>query len=240
MNLLLFIIVVSISFVVVRIGAIAFQLTGLDWELAKFQALSCFSGTGFTTKESELIVSNPQRRKIASVLIVLGNAGIVTLIATFANSLRPGNSGTKISLPFLKDFFPAEILPWVNLAVITLFILILYKLFTYSFFARRITSVLRKFVLKRQMVKAVTFEELLIATGGYGVSRITVNANSSILNKSLNDARLRSHDITVLAIVRNHHTIPNPPADMTFIVDDELICFGRLENIQAKILAANS
>jgi len=240
MNLLLFIIVVSVSFVVVRIGAIAFQLTGLDWELAKFQALSCFSGTGFTTKESELIVSNPQRRKIASVLIVLGNAGIVTLIATFANSLRPGTSGTKISLPFLKDFFPAEILPWVNLAVITLFILILYKLFTYSFFARRITSVLRKIVLKRQMVKAVTFEELLIATGGYGVSRITVNANSSILNKSLNDARLRSHDITVLAIVRDNHTIPNPPADMTFMINDELICFGRLENIQAKILAANS
>jgi hypothetical protein len=240
MNLLLFIIVVSVSFVVVRIGAIAFQLTGLDWELAKFQALSCFSGTGFTTKESELIVSNPQRRKIASVLIVLGNAGIVTLIATFANSLRPGTSGTKISLPFLKDFFPAEILPWVNLAVITLFILILYKLFTYSFFARKITSVLRKIVLKRQMVKAVTFEELLIATGGYGVSRITVNANSSILNKSLNDARLRSHDITVLAIVRDNHTIPNPPADMTFMINDELICFGRLENIQAKILAANS
>ncbi|MFA6186243.1 MAG: TrkA C-terminal domain-containing protein [Phycisphaerae bacterium] len=240
MNLLLFIIVLSVSFVIVRIGAIAFQLTGLDWELAKFQALSCFSGTGFTTKESELVVGNPQRRKIASVLMVLGNAGTVTLIATFANSLRPEAAGRKISLPFLKDFFPAEVLPWVNLAVIALFILILWRLFTYSFFARKITSILRKIVLKRQMVKAVTFEELLVATGGYGVSRITVNTNSSILNKSLNEARLRSHDITVLAIVRNNHTIPNPPADMTFMIDDELICFGRLENIQAKILAANS
>ena len=80
MNLLLFIIVLSVSFIVVRIGAIAFQLTGLDWSLAKFQALSCFSGTGFTTKESELVVGNSQRRKIASVLMVLGNAGIVKVM----------------------------------------------------------------------------------------------------------------------------------------------------------------
>ena len=54
MNLMLFLVVVVASFIAVRIGAIAFQLTGLEWSLAKFQALSCFSGTGFTTKESEL------------------------------------------------------------------------------------------------------------------------------------------------------------------------------------------
>ena len=83
MNLLLFIIVLIVSFVIVRIGAIAFQLTGLDWSLAKFQALSCFTSTGFTTREAELITSDPRRRRIASVLIVLGHAGFVTMIATF-------------------------------------------------------------------------------------------------------------------------------------------------------------
>ena len=49
--LVLFILALIVSFIVVRIGAIAFQLTGLEWSLAKFQALSCFSGTGFTTKD---------------------------------------------------------------------------------------------------------------------------------------------------------------------------------------------
>ena len=83
-------IVIFVSFVVVRIGAIAFELTGLEWSLAKFQSLSCFTGTGFTTKEAELITGNPQRRKIASVLMVLGNAGLVILIASFVSSLVPG------------------------------------------------------------------------------------------------------------------------------------------------------
>ena len=31
-----------VSWIIVRIGAIAFQLTGLEWSLAKFQSLSCF------------------------------------------------------------------------------------------------------------------------------------------------------------------------------------------------------
>ena len=50
MGTVLFIIVLIASWIVVRIGAVAFQLTGLEWSLAKFQSLSCFSGTGFTTK----------------------------------------------------------------------------------------------------------------------------------------------------------------------------------------------
>lgn len=37
MNLMLFIVIVVASFIVVRVGAIAFELTGLEWSLAKFQ-----------------------------------------------------------------------------------------------------------------------------------------------------------------------------------------------------------
>ncbi len=235
MNLIIFIIVLLVSFVVVRIGAIAFQLTGLEWSLAKFQALSCFSGTGFTTKESELIVSNLQRRKIASVLIVLGNAGFVTLIATAANSLRPAVDKGKISLPFLKDFIPSEILPWVNLIVILILFWLLYKLFTGGGSAQGLTNFLRKFILKKDIIKAVTFEELLITTGGYGVSRIVVRPDSPILHKTIIESKLRSQDITVLAIVRGHETIPNPSAERKFMLDDELICFGKLENIQQQL-----
>ncbi len=240
MNLILFVIVLLISFIVVRIGAIAFQLTGLEWSLAKFQALSCFTGTGFTTKESELIVSNPQRRKIASALIVLGNAGLVTMIATFANSLRPGVSETRISLPFLKDFMPSSLLPWINFAVIILLFLLLYKLFTYNNSSQGLTNLLRKFVLKRDIIKPVTFEELLISTGGYGVSRITICPDSPILNKTLIESKLRSYDIIVLAIIRDRQTIPNPSTDTIFSLDDELICFGRLENIQQKIRSSRT
>lgn len=46
MNLILFITTLLIALVTVRVGAVAFQLTGLEWSLAKFQALSCFTWGG--------------------------------------------------------------------------------------------------------------------------------------------------------------------------------------------------
>jgi ribosomal protein S6--L-glutamate ligase len=113
--------------------------------------------------------------------------------------------------------------------------LIIYKLFTHRGFTRHLTNLLRKFVLKKDIIKHVTFEELLITTGGYGVSKITICADSPILAKTLIESKLKSYDITVLAVVKGHETIPNPSADTIFSLDDELICFGKLENIQEKI-----
>src|SRR4030043_165931 len=170
MNLVLFISVLIVSFIVVRIGAIAFQLTGLEWSLAKFQALSCFTATGFTTKEAELVTATPRRRRIASVLIILGHAGFVTMIATFANSLRPPD----VKLPFLSDFLSYNFMPLINLTIIVTAIYIIYKVFTNSKFARKLTDALRKRMVKRDVVKSVSFEELAVAPGGYGVQKVVL------------------------------------------------------------------
>jgi len=69
--------VVFISFLVIRAAAVALMMTGLDEKRAKFQALSAFSGTGFTTKEAESVINHPRRRRIVTWLMILGNAGIV-------------------------------------------------------------------------------------------------------------------------------------------------------------------
>jgi hypothetical protein len=233
MSLTLFIAVLSASFVIVRIGAIAFQLTGLEWSLAKFQALSCFSGTGFTTKESELITSNPQRRKIATVLIILGNAGIVTLIGTFANALGTEKSMWKSMSENLLPFpIPELLVPWINLITILIPAYLLFKLFTNRHFLRKLTNFLRKKVMHTKLINSVTIEELVVITGGYGVARIEVSSNSSVKGKKLSESGLREKDITVLAISRGKETISNPHADTEILVGDELISYGDLENLR--------
>jgi len=40
------------------------MMTGMEKKKARFQALSAFAGTGFTTKEAESVVNYPARRKI--------------------------------------------------------------------------------------------------------------------------------------------------------------------------------
>jgi hypothetical protein len=235
MNLILFIFIIIISFIVVRIGAIAFQLTGLEWSLAKFQALSCFTGTGFTTKEAEMITAHPQRRRIASVLIVLGHAGLVTLIATFANSLRADIAMSKITIPFLHSVIPSSLRPLMNLLIIVLAVYTTYKIFTNTRVATKLTSVLRSHIVKREIVQRVSFEELVISTGGYGVSSIEVSKDSPVLNKAIVDSDLRSHDITILVIERNSEVIPNPSAHTVIQLGDRLICFGKLDRIRKEL-----
>ena len=76
------IVMYSLSVLIVRVATVSLQLTGLSAGVAKFQALSAFSGAGFTTNESELIVNFPIRRKIISYLVVLGNLGLTAILAT--------------------------------------------------------------------------------------------------------------------------------------------------------------
>jgi hypothetical protein len=235
MNLLLFFMTLIVSFIVVRIGAIAFELTGLEWSLAKFQALSCFTGTGFTTKEAELITGNPQRRRIASVLIVFGHAGLVTLIATFANSLRTDIIMPRFFIPFLHSALPFRLVPWINLAIIAVAIYAIYKIFTHTKFAGKLTDILRARIVKKQIIKPVSFEELIVATGGYGVSSIEVCKDNPVLNKTLVESNLKEFDILVLAVERNEGIIPNPSADTKILLGDRLICFGKLGNIRNKL-----
>jgi hypothetical protein len=237
MSWVLFIIVLTVSFIIVRIGAIAFQLTGLEWSLAKFQSLSCFTGTGFTTKEAELITGNRQRRQIASVLMVLGNAGLVIMIASLAASFNPTIEAviTKLS----KSFLPFTISPWaaifINSLVIILMVYGIYRLFKNPKFSNKLTTFLKGKITKRQHLKPVTFEELAVATGGYGVSRIEIHSDSPIIDKALSESDLRKNDITILAIIRNEQTMPNPSANTKIRQNDELIAFGKLENIRKKI-----
>ena len=235
MSVMLFIVVLIASFTIVRIGAIAFQLTGLEWSLAKFQSLSCFSGTGFTTKEAELITGDKQRRRIASVLMVLGNAGLVTMIATVASAMNPENTLLGWLSESYLPFLPLWSVRWVNMGIIVIAIFLSYKVFTNKQFTQKLTKYLRKKILKKEFFKPVSFEELLLLTGGYGITRLEVLGGNPLIDKTLAESELRKNDITVLAIVRDEATIPNPSADTKIQVADELISFGKLENIRRNI-----
>jgi hypothetical protein len=237
MNLLLFLIVIGVSFIIVKIGALIFHLTGLPWPLATFQALSCFTGTGFTTRESELITNNPQRRKIASVLIILGHAGLVTLIATFANSLRT-DLATIYRIPFVNSIVPSYWVPWVNLAIIIFGVYVIYRAVVNSRLAAKLTCILKEHLIKRQIIQPVCFEEIVGVTGGYGVSRVEIRKDSPVLNKSLGEADLSGSNISVLALERDSKITLNPPADIKIITGDSFVCFGKLNDIRIKMCAA--
>ena len=63
--LLLFSFVILLYWVITELFTFFFRLTGLPAEKARFQVISLLTGTGFTTKESEIILSSRRRRRLA-------------------------------------------------------------------------------------------------------------------------------------------------------------------------------
>ncbi len=100
--LLLLATIILIILAVVKLGSIAFQLTGMEPKMAMFQSLSAFTNTGFTTSAAEDVVKDRKRRVIATVLIIIGYIGIVGVIVTL---VRYFGVGARDWLPTLKQMF---------------------------------------------------------------------------------------------------------------------------------------
>lgn len=105
-------VLLSLSVFVIRVAAVALRLTGLDDSSARFQALSAFTGTGFTTIESEAIVNYPVRRKVVSLLMIVGNLGLVSVFATLVVSLVQTDGEAEAVLAQLGWLVAGLVLVW--------------------------------------------------------------------------------------------------------------------------------
>ena len=106
-------VLLSLSVLVMRVAAVALRLTGLSDDIARFQALSAFTGTGFTTREAEAIVNYPVRRRIVSALMIVGNLGLVTVLATLVVSLVKTEGEANAIFAQLAWLIGGLILLWV-------------------------------------------------------------------------------------------------------------------------------
>ena len=84
-SLILFIFFIIIYIVISDIITIFFRLTGLTEEKARFQVISLLTNSGYTTQESESIVSSKLRRRLARATMLFGYAFTVTIVSTTVN-----------------------------------------------------------------------------------------------------------------------------------------------------------
>lgn len=77
--------VIAIYMFTVEVFSVAFKLTGLATSKIRFQVASLFTSTGFTTNESELIVNDERRRKIAIACIYTGHIFSVVIMGLIIN-----------------------------------------------------------------------------------------------------------------------------------------------------------
>jgi len=205
------------SFIVVLIGGLALQLTGIEPDVARFQALSAFSGTGFTTTEAERVVRHRTRRRVVTILIILGNAGLVTIIATLVASF------TQVSG---YDWF------FIRLAIILVSIFVLYKLIIGSRFGNRILQWVRKPLIKRILREAPAIEEIYNAGRGWGVSLVMIKHNSKNVGLSLADVVIEE-GVKILAIDRTEEFLSRPNSEEKLREGDRLLVYGNMKSVRS-------
>jgi K+/H+ antiporter YhaU regulatory subunit KhtT len=209
------IILIVISILIVKIASIMLNLTGLDPKTAFFQALSAFTGTGFTTKDSETVLENELRRKIIMTLMILGNAGLISIITTLVLSLKG------------RGVTPALI----NIVIILIAILAIITIFSNKNIRVKFTKSLQENLAKTQTFTKRPVMEVLRLAAGYGIAEITLNENCEDVEKTISKSSFREQDILILAIERGRRVIPTPHATETLALNDTIICYGKLDNI---------
>lgn len=212
-SVLLLISVILASLICVRAGAVALELTGMDQDKARFQALSAFTNTGFTTREAEDITNFPVRRKIITILIILGRAGTVTFVATFAVSMLQRD-------PQLALF---------NFGIIIMALYIIYRLARSRGLTERMRHSLRKWLVKRYDIQTASIEEMLKVGEGLGVVRVSIPKNSPLASRPLADLGLKAQKVQVLSILRGEQAIAVPQGSDSLRAGDTVICYGNIE-----------
>jgi MFS family permease len=209
-GIILIIIVVFISVMIREVAMVALQLTGLDKPTASFQALSALTGTGFTTREAELVLNHPMRRRIISLLMIIGNAGTVAVIAGLVSSFLTVTS------------------PWAILRFIVLIIALylIFKMATHTRLARLLSKKIEEKLREKFQLQKRTIERILDLGEDFGIGEITLHEGSPSVGKTLASSDLGKKKILVLAIERDEERILVARGNHKLHTGDNLICYG--------------
>lgn len=84
-SVIIFVLLIIFYIVIADIITIFFRLTGMTEERARFQVISLLTNSGFTTQESEAVVTLKVRRRLARATMLFGYAFTVTILSTTVN-----------------------------------------------------------------------------------------------------------------------------------------------------------
>ena len=216
MQILVALLFLIIWLLILWIGSIALEATGLDRSKSRFQALSALTGTGFTTSQAEMIVEHPKRRRITTYLIFIGNTGIAAFLILLVLYIRSGITA-----------------PSRPLIVLTGIALLILALFFCLGIVDRLTNVFLRIGGKGPDSSSGSVKALYKQADDYTVARLTLGQKSKLAGTQLKDARFEQANVTVLAIERQEGVVPHPQADEVLSPGDQLLCYGKMEDITA-------
>jgi len=211
-------VVLTLSLLITRVATEALVLTGLSRDLAKFQARSAFTGVGFTTSESERLLQNPVRRRIIMVLMILGNAGIVTTVASLMLTFVDVQGGRYQMVS--------------RLVILICGLIVLWGIAVSKWVERQMSRLISYALTHWTRLEVFDYTSLLHFAEGYVVTEFVVQEDNWLAGKKLIDIRLADEGVHILGIHRAGGEYCGVPTGSTLIhPNDTLILYGQLEHI---------
>lgn len=213
------VVVVLLSMIITRVATIALTLTGVSRQSARFQARSALTGSGFTTSESESMVSHPVRRRIIMWLMLVGNAGIVGVVGLLLfNTTR--DLGRDAS-------------PIITYALIVVGIALVLFVLSRPRVDRFVSRVIRRGLRRYTDLEVRDYAALLEISGGFAISEKAIRPGEWLAGRDLADLALSHEGVLVLGVQRRDGTyLGAPTGTITLLPGDVVTMYGHEDRLE--------
>jgi hypothetical protein len=203
--------VVTVSLLITRVATVILTATGMSREAARFQARSAFSGAGFTTRESEMVVDHPVRRKVIAMLMLLGSAGVVAVVSTLILGLGRGDVGQR----------------WWRVLELVIGLLAIVFVSRSRWVDQRLTALISRLLRRYTELPSRDSAGLVELPGGHAVAELAVMESDWVAGRRLGELRLRDEGIVVLGVTRpDGEYVAGPDAGTLVTSGDILVLYG--------------
>lgn len=219
--LFLFSLIILIYWIITELFTILFRFTGLPDERARFQVISLLTGCGYTTRESEMFLSNRSRRRLARITMLFGYVFNITIVSAFINVFL------SLKLSQVEHYYFGILIPLAVIAIIFVFI--------------RVPAIrawgdgLLQKLADRMIRQADTFNSVLLLDyiGTDSIALVTLNSiPEKYQNVPLSQTGLKADTGILVMLVEHPGKKPVPAgADTVFFVGDKLTVFGEYATI---------
>ena len=219
--LLLFSFMILIYWVIIELFTLFFRLTGLPAEKSRFQVISLLTGTGFTTRESEIIMNNRQRRRLARITMLFGYVFNVTIVSAFINVFL------SMSVAQVETRFLGFLIPLATVALIFVFMRVPK---VHAWGDHQLRRLADRIFNRHETFNAVMLVDNI---GSESIVQVTLrHIPEEYEGRTLAETRLRAETgILVMLVERGGGKPIAAQADTVFQIGDKLTVFGDYQAI---------
>ncbi len=219
--LLLFSFVILVYWVIAELFTFFFRLTGLTAERARFQVTSLLTGTGFTTKESEIIMTSPRRRRLARATMLFGYVFTVTIVSALINVFLSMKSIQAENQMFIL---------LIPLGIVALIFVFMRVPTVHAWGDRQLRRLADRIFDRKETFNAVL---LIDSLGSESIAQVTLRQIPDEYNGvSLAETKLRAETGILVMLVEHPGGKPEAaPANTVFEPGDKLTVFGNYKTI---------